>query len=571
MAVMTLETPRPKPRRRAGDVASRRARRRRLEVKRVLAARGLLRGPRTLRSGARPGAGFEILELGAALEQLGPVFAAFGRYLVQRADLLPASDCLALEGLGGEPPLSHVVAVDRTIERQLGRPRTEVFPGFDEEPFEVRWLDQCHRARLAGGEKVVVRVIHARAQGFALEGEDLEGELEALAELRGVFAGPGFAGADHFPSVLEDFRRAIAARLDLGTLAAGLESLARDARGSDLLVVPRVFGELSTSRVLTTEWLPGSTLDEIFTGPALPEIDAHDLARRLGLIWLRMALAGRRFPIEAEVRELPDGRLAVTGGRFAALPDATRVRLWSYLRALIEHFPDRAAASLLPEVSKARPDAVAAELRTRVRQVVPFRDGGWSATGESLGEYAVLHWRLLRDAGFIPRRHLDEFYQGLFWAARAARRLAPQQDPLGEAVRDFDWLAGWNQFRQLTAPRQVAVTAESYLEALVDLPPKVDRILTLAAREGFRLPRRSRRGEKNATARVIALALSMAALALLAGPWRALGAALGLSAVSAERILALLFLGLGLWLLKTVAAGSRKIGSRKTGSRKGSG
>ena len=67
-------------------------------------------------------------------------------------------------------------------------------------------------------------------------------------------------------------------------------------------------------------------LEELAAVPAMPEIDADDLARRIGLIWLQMALVSRRFPLEADVIELPDGRLAVVGGRFASLPDASRVR-----------------------------------------------------------------------------------------------------------------------------------------------------------------------------------------------------------------------------------------------------
>ncbi len=572
---MNFDTSRQKPRWRASGAPSRRAHQRRLEVERVLAGHGLLRGPRRLRSGAAgpPGSGTAIVSLRAALEELGPVFAAFGRFLSLRADLLPATDCLLLEGVGGVPSPSHIATVDRRLRQELGRPRAEVFPVFEEEPFEIRWLDQAHRARLEGGERVVVRIIHPRIELVAPAGRlenGFEDQIEALASLQGVFSalgdtsanlpGSGFdraAIADHFPQVLADFRRAVAARLDLDVLAEGLRVLGRDARRGDLLVVPEVYRELSASKVLTTAWLPGKTLGEIAAGPGLPETDAHDLARRVGLIWLQSALAGRRLPIEADVIELADGRLAVTGGLFAALPGATRVRLWSYLRATAEHFPDRAAANLAGEVSKARADAAPGELRTRIRQVVPFRDGAWTTAGESLGEYAMLHWRQLRAAGFTPRRHLDEFYQGLFWAARTARHFAPQQDSLGAALRDLDWLAGWNQLRQLAAPERIGAAAESYLAALVELPQKIDRILSLATDDGLRptASRPSRPRLTTATAAVISLCLAMAAVTLLAGPWHALGAALGLSAVSAERVLAVVFLGLGALLLRAVRSG----------------
>ncbi len=203
-----------------------------------------------------------------------------------------------------------------------------------------------------------------------------------------------------------------------------------------------------------------------------------------------------------------------------------------------------------------RPDAIEGELRTRVRQVVPFRDGGWSATGESLGEYALLHWRVLRRVGFRARRHLDDFYQGLFWAALSGRRFAPHGDPLGEALRDFDWLAGFNQMRQMMTPRQMGATVESYMSGLMELPQKIDQVLNLASEGGLRLPQApppAARKRRNATAVVISLALAMAAFVLLADQWRALGAAAGLAELWIERLMAVVFLAVGAVLL--LAAG----------------
>ena len=547
-------------------------RQRRLEVERRLAERGLLRGPRRIPRGRHPGGGSprgghprgghpqaaaEVVELRRLLEELGPVFVAFGRYLSLRADLLRATDCLALRELDEQAEPSSLEAVDGRILEQLGRPRAELFPVFEHVPFEVRWLDQAHRARLESGERVVVRIVHPGRR------QEILRELEALPALRGAVAAlcrdDGFPGAapssrEHFSEVVDDFRRQVVERLDLAAQADGLQILGRDARRDELLVVPEVYRDVSAAGVLTVQWLPGQTLAEIAALPGLQAIDAYDLARRVGLLWLQTTLVGHRFPVEADLLELPDGRLAVTGGSFAELPDASRVRLWNYLRATVEHFPDRAAASLLREVTPLDPEASRGELRARVRQVVPFRDGAWSATGESLGEYAVLHWRLLRGVGFKPRRHLDAFYQGLFWAAGTARRLAPQKDPLGEAVRDFDWLAGWNQLRQLAAPRQLAATAESYVQALAELPQKLDRVLSLATGDGFRLPasRPRKRRRSNAVVAVICLGLAMAAVAWLATDLRLLGGAVGLSAAGTERALAAVYLGLGLTLLTAV-------------------
>ncbi|MEM7587215.1 MAG: AarF/UbiB family protein, partial [Acidobacteriota bacterium] len=490
-----------------------------------------------------------VADLRLALQELGPLFSDFGRFLALRADLLRSQDCLELAEIPDVGQPLSLAEVDRLVAGELGQPTNEVFAVFEQTPFMVRWLEQSHRAILPGGERVVVKLAHPGRR------QAVESELEALTVLRGLFLGTDFAVSDHFDDVRADYCQAVSARLDLRTEAAALKMLGRDARRSDLWAAPQLFGDLSTSNVLTRQWLPGSTLDELADRSMMHAVDASDLARRLSLTWLQMALLGQLFPIEAEVIEMPNGRLAVTGGVFGALPEASRANLWTYVRATVEHVPDRAAASLLREVVKVRDDAIEGELRTRIRQAVPFRDGGWSAAGESLAEYSLLHWRLLRGAGFRARLHLDQFYMGMFGVARSARRFAPQDDHLAAASRDLDWLAGWNQLRQMASPRAMGQNAESYLSSLVELPQKLDRLLDLST-AGSQRPaasgRRKRSEHKNASVAVFSLCLMMVALGLVSGSWTTLWTELGLSAVWADRILAVIFLALGLTLLRVV-------------------
>ena len=522
---------------------------RRHDIERRLAELGLIRGPRRVFSrDPRPlSKDSVIVRLRSLLAESGPVFRAFGRYLSRRADVLSVTDCLALENLDDQGTPLPSAAVDARILEELGQPGSEAFRWFEEQPFESRWFDQSHRARLAGGERVVVRLLQRDLESVA---ED----LDALASLERAFTGSGLCDEEHFGELVADFRRVVADSMDFSAQADALQILGRDARRSDLLVVPQIYRDLSTTRMLTRQWLPGATVAELAAQPSLQAVDAEDVARRLCLAWLQVALVGHRFPVEAEMLELPDGRLAITHGVFAELPEGSRVNLWNYLRSTAEHFPDRAAAYLLKEVESRGPGAIAGELRARIRQVVPFRDGSWSRTGESLGEYALLHWRALREVGFHPRAHLDQFYQGLFWAVAGARKFMPQGDPMGEALRDFDWLAGWNQLRQLTAPQQLGSTLEAYLEGAVELPQKIDRALDLAAddRRGFRIPDLQSPGKESPTTSLapsLATSLAMVAVALLAEPWHRLASALGLSEAWGEGLLAMAFLGLGALLL----------------------
>ena len=152
------------------------------------------------------------------------------------------------------------------------RPRGEVFSAFEEAPFRSRWLDQSHHARLPGGERVVVRVIHPGRE------DNIESELDALAVLQGVLSGPGFSTGrcrgehsrgEHFREVLADFRRGLAARLDLGVEAAALQLLGRDARHNHLLVVPQVYRDLFEKERYSFFAIEGLTLRGLELDPKI--------------------------------------------------------------------------------------------------------------------------------------------------------------------------------------------------------------------------------------------------------------------------------------------------------------
>lgn len=521
------------------------SRERRREVEEKLAEHGLVQGPSRL-TGTPPLAFDDerfAARLGAALEELGPVFAALGRYLSTRLDLVTVPDALELSKIAdAAPPL----APERVVEllgAELGDPAA-VFRRLDLEPSSSTLARQTHRAELATGEPVLARLYRDDLAGR------IDRELEAAAPLERVFG--AYERRVRLAATLDELRRELAARCDPRREAEALGLLAADAAGRQPLAVPRVRSELTRDRLLVIDDLGGREVSDLV--PRLAAMDREDLARRLCLVWLRQALLGSAFPVEAEVRELADGRLAFTGGVFASLPATSQARLWNYLRATAAHDPDQAVACLRPELVRGRRAVSDGELRSRLRQVVPFRDGGWSPAGENLAEYAVLHWRVVREYGYRAPGHLVAFYRGLFWAACTSQPGVPANDPLHDALDDLDWIAGWNQLRQLATPDELASTLESYLVSALHLPPKLQRALEIAGDEqhpGFRVPAsepRKRRRGRDTTAAVAALLMAMVAVALMAPRLAALAA----GAAWAERLTAGAFAVFALALLFAV-------------------
>ncbi len=568
-----------------------RTRRRAIEAH--LADFGLVGGPRPARpevSAAAPDRKLWGERFGEAVQGLGPGFVLFARYLSTRADLLPLDDIFALQELGLGALTATLPA--RTLPTQtlpaqtllpggdpqnrlaaeLGRPVAEVFADFDPSPIAEGWLVEEFQARLRtateGGPEarrglsrdpleVIVRLRRPGLQG--VDGSD----FTDLVHLRPAFKGilESSREEEDWDHLLSSFRETLAPRLDLRVEETQLLRFGEDLVDSEVLVVPQVYPALSTERLSVHENLPGERLSGLWgeglevgsdTGPARRQ----ELARRLHLAWLEQALIAGHIPLDADWVELQDGRLAIVGGRFERLGAVLLPQLWSYLRHLAGHRPEEAYGAVAGELKAVRRGANERDLRLRLRQLVPFRDGGWTERRDTLAEYLVLHWRLVRTQGFQPSVSLENLWSGLFQVALQGRRLEVPSDPLRAALEDLRWLASFRRMRQLAEPGQLGTALESNLTSLMEMPQKLDRLLQVATGEGggdLRLRLRVAEDthaerQRGALTTAICLGLLMIAVALLAGRLPELG----LPESWVEPGSAAAFLGLGALLIRTI-------------------
>jgi predicted unusual protein kinase regulating ubiquinone biosynthesis (AarF/ABC1/UbiB family) len=536
---------------------------RRREVELCLAEFGLTRGPRRLsRETAAAWSDPPICRLRAALQRLGPVFTSFGIYLSSRVDLLPVKDCLELAVIPDRAQPSLSSDVWQLVEKELRSPPEKVFAVFEERPFESRLMFQWHYGWRPGGEAVVVKVIHPEVE------RQIERDAPLLPLLKGILVNEEWADLP-IEDALRDFSRLLRQYTDFADQAEMMAMLGQEARDAETFRMPMVHKDLCSSKVLTLERLPGTRLDDLLStlnhggpgaGPAThrmvdPEAaEGDELASRLCQVWLRQALQGRLFPVEPRpdnILVLPKNQIAFTGGLFAGLPVTAKTTLRDYLVAASIQNPDAACSYMLQETKRAKGAISEDDLRHRFRQVVPFRDGGWSQSSgnDTFAEHLFVQWRFASRHGYWPRLHLLNFYRGLFLTADAARRLAPGRDVVLEALEDFRLNTVLSQFREMITLGQVTDSMGKYAMMMIDLPKKLDEALTQAAEGRVRL--NVERGgavdhdRKNSLAVMVSLLLLLAAVALWSHH-------LAASAAWVDRLSAVAFVLIGALLLRVV-------------------
>lgn len=236
-------------------------------IGRVMARHGL----RELLSPAKPGDDAEAVRARArrfrsALEELGPTFAKLGQILSTRPDLLPPAFVDELATLQDRvPPLTEaeVVAV---MEQELKVPWEDVFESIDPEPMAAGTIAQVHRATLEGGERVVVKVQRPTAEQDILQ--DL-GLLEMFAKK--TADRPVFRQVIDMGAIIEHLSASLRRELDFRQEAGNIERMREVLAPYPRLDVPRVFKQLSTSRLLVMEEIRGVPIREAPEGPARRE------------------------------------------------------------------------------------------------------------------------------------------------------------------------------------------------------------------------------------------------------------------------------------------------------------
>jgi len=207
-----------------------------------------------------------------------------GQTLANFPDIAPREFVDTFEQLHFSAPPMHWSLLKEMVFNELGDDPENLFASFDKRAFAAASLGQVHAARLKSGEEVAVKIQYP---GIA---RTIREDIRNLM----AFMLPARLGRDweNTKDQLDDLRTRLERETDYKQEAIMLEKARLMFREDDGIVVPRVFPEYSTARVLTMERLEGMHLDEFLATNPSQEL-RNDFARKFVRAWYRLMFAGR--------------------------------------------------------------------------------------------------------------------------------------------------------------------------------------------------------------------------------------------------------------------------------------
>ncbi len=191
------------------------------------------------------------------LEELGATYIKLGQLLSGRADLLPRAYIEEFARLLDAAPPVPTAAIRQVIEEELGAPVEDLFATFDEVPIAAASIGQVHRATLPDGQAVVVKV-----QRPGIE-QVVEADLDLLLRQARFLEKRSELMRDYnVLGIAQELALSLREELDYKIEGRNAEQLRSNLQADPRFLIPRVYWNLTTRRVITLERLEGIQFNE---------------------------------------------------------------------------------------------------------------------------------------------------------------------------------------------------------------------------------------------------------------------------------------------------------------------
>jgi ubiquinone biosynthesis protein len=275
-----------------------------------------------------------------------------GQLLSTRSDLIPPGLQHELSLLRDHVSPISTESVMAELHRSTGSSASDVFAAFDVVPVACASVGQVHRATMADGRQVAVKI---RRPGIR---SDIEVDLGVLAALTRLARLSRRLRRYDPMALVDEFSRLLRAETDFTTEAGNIEAVRRTFTDDATVSIPAVVGDLTSASILVMDWIVGVSLTDAGALEA-DGVDRSAMARAIVHAYAKMIFRSDRFhadPHPGNFIAMPGGRLGLVDfGEVGTVTAPTRTALTSLLLAVVSRDRDALADAVLSISRVCRP------------------------------------------------------------------------------------------------------------------------------------------------------------------------------------------------------------------------
>ena len=179
------------------------------------------------------------------------------QFLGSRADILMDEYVRTLSLVHDQVPPRPWQEMRPIIERELGMTLAEAYAEFDAQPIAAASLAQVYRARLHDGTPVAVKVQYPGIE------DTVRWDLDVIEILANIWA--RLETVIDFRPIAQEMRRNAPEEVDFFHEGHAAEEVARLLASRNDVVVPKIYWERSSRRVLTMDFIEGIKISDVET------------------------------------------------------------------------------------------------------------------------------------------------------------------------------------------------------------------------------------------------------------------------------------------------------------------
>jgi ubiquinone biosynthesis protein len=275
------------------------------------------------------------------LLSLQGIFIKAGQLISILSNFLPDYFRKELEELQDKIPPRPLSEITGRIRQELGADPAQLFAEFDPHPIASASLAQVHLARLHDGRQVAVKVQYVGIEVIARQ--DLR-TIKGLLSLYGFFLRIKGLGNVH-----SQFSAMINEELDFRLEAQHIKTIATNFAGNPHVLFPEVIPELSSERVLTTEYMHGVSIANLEKLAEL-NIDRQALAERVVTAYCQMIFRDGIYhadPHPGNILVQPDGSIVFLDfGAVAKLSNEMKEGILQFFQGILKRDNAQISAAL---------------------------------------------------------------------------------------------------------------------------------------------------------------------------------------------------------------------------------